>query len=105
MYFFKRIVLAMLGKIFYRQAFFCTVSSQYYRQKQKCFPRRIQQASSTTSSFPCCLAHVSPLLMCFVFEYICPPAVCHLQEVQDLYPFVSCSSRMEEINPSLFSQL
>lgn len=41
MYFFKQIVLAMLGRIFSRQAFFCLVSGQDYIQKQKCFPRRV----------------------------------------------------------------
>lgn len=74
----------MLGKSFTDRHFSILWVVNITGRNRSVSPTGSQQASSTTPSFPRCLAHVSPLLMCFVFEYVCPPAICRLQEVQSL---------------------
>lgn len=42
----------MLRKIFYRKAFFCLLSGQYYIQKQKCFPPQVHSRLPPRLPFP-----------------------------------------------------
>lgn len=66
-------------------------------------PTGSQQLPPMAPFFPLLWLMSAPLLMRFVFVVICPPPIYHLREVQDFCFFAGSSSRMEEIDPSVFS--